>query len=152
MSLLLALNPFAIYSCSFYSESVFFLTQSSLLWLIQRSVAVHSRLTFPSLALSMLPLLLGCFVRSNGFLSVGFPVYYLLMLQPSKNASKIKHICKCFVPIVVMVILSFLPFFVYNFWGFYSICSHSVASDRVSELCSSHPLGPLFICFWPAFI
>lgn len=137
---MLILNPFAIYTCSFYSESLFFLSQCAILYIIQRSVFLYERLTFCYLLLSMAPLLMGCFIRSNGFFSAGYLIYYLIMSPGSTR--KIVKLCCFITPIIIIIFVSFMPFFIYNFWAYYSVCtSPSDQNLSISELCLNYTQG-----------
>ena len=141
----MAINPFAIYTCSFYSESFFFLSQSLILYILQYSIFKHSKITIFYLIFSLFPIFIGCCIRSNGFLSIGYPIYYYLMVGKFNSLKKkIKHILKCSIPVIIMIVFAFIPFIIYNLWGFHSVCSVEVEKQNMSELCLNYSYGILF--------
>ena len=92
MSLLFILNPLTCYFSSFYSEALFFFTQICVLYPLQKSLVKSQKITPSALSLSLLAVFVGCVVRSNGFLSIGYPLYYCIVSTYSNTINENKSV------------------------------------------------------------
>lgn len=135
-------NPLTCYFYSMYSESSFLLSQVLIIYILQYSMTYYQDVQFRFMLLSLIPLIVGCFIRSNGFLSAGYIVYYLVM-SPKNYYMKLIRALGYAVPVVCV---SVLPFLVYNIWGFHSVCKIPVPSGAGdSKLCSNYSFGKYLI-------
>lgn len=163
-----------VYFSSFYSEACFFLTQICVLYPLQKSLTQNLKITRMALGLSFLAIILGCCVRSNGFLSIGYPLYYTLLSAKIKThkksgitmsdknkksgsnntlKKKSKSIFWLYIRAVKIVVLFlplialvFAPFFLYNLWGFHKICSPQVPYHAIkSQYCQKYVEGTSYI-------
>ena len=140
----MCVNPLICYFTSFYSETLFFLTQVASLYCLQNSMTKHLKVTNTAILLSFGFILIGCCIRSNGFLSIGYPVYYCLMLSSKSKPNKITKLFTVILKFIPLIIISVLPFVIYNLWGFHSICSLPIPdSTDPSKLCSSYKQSKL---------
>lgn len=109
-------NSMSIYFCSFYSEPLFLLIQ--IIGIRQIAFSLNNKLfDFLTSLKCALIFAVGGFVRSNGFLSVGFVLYFYFIYNFSSQ-NYFKVIFGCF----LLIFISFFPFFWIQFLEYKLTC------------------------------
>jgi phosphatidylinositol glycan class V len=119
----LVINPMSIYLSSFYSEGLFLFIQTLGLYIIARKIS-HGYFSAVDVLMPTLVFCLGGFVRSNGFLSGGFVLYFYVIYN---FRFRLLTIMKVLIVSTAVMTLSVLPFLIVQYTGYQTLCSRSTA-------------------------
>jgi phosphatidylinositol glycan class V len=126
---ILIINPTSVYLSSFYSEAMFLCIQVCGLFIISNELS-NGSFRFSRAMMAMIVFALGGFVRSNGFLSGGFVIYFYLIYHLQQ---KFFAVFKCLIAMCLFILVSVIPFVIVQYTGYRTLCYRS---NTDYEFCS----------------